>query len=909
MAVIYVDSRAGAGGTGASTADPLNAFPATVNASDTVHVASGSVFPTNGTITVNPGLVGATTKILVYGFGPKPEFQSTLLSNVVFNLGHSYIQIDNLVVRGGATGFQTNGSATGVEGLISLNNLVTYDQFRYGCWHNSGATTTLAGPGLVVTYTNCVGYRARLANFHSPGNTADVRYIKCKSYDAGLGWPYYKNIKVITTAGTTSEDLNNVSWAPHVDTFSNATYKKTYATTVTGVTVTSEDGVNSYVLTQAASLGSGLNYLEYIQVAGVLYLNIGTSSWCGAHGFTSHPIRSAIPSTGWTNVSGTLWSSPAIVGEAWSVDPYDGTGTNVRNLNKTTGTQTAPALGEFGQVGATIYVNATGFNPANGTSSIGAYVTVGKWNGITYSDCIATGTRRNDPSLGEGHGFAADDYGTNVSFIRCASFRNEGLAFSSNKGQANNWYACLGFGNLAGGVAAPYGRAHNAVHCTFVGNTGSDFSFKSTFFTNFINNISGIQNILQPYLGMPMGATTKYGNITVNSGKGSIGTPTNNFTEASGPYMWSLGGVSADITGVSLEHPHIDHTERYNGMAQTAYVGNDINGLPFSRLNPSPGCAQWRRKSDVQKSRFLKGAMDHRFVTTGNQGLSVETPYFANLTQFTFEIVFRTTKGSIQTLMGYTDGTVESGISPRGFALQNVNIYGPRLFLSNATNQYCAVLNTEQMMGYATNTLDDNDRGWRHLVIRVDTTQAVGDNRVAAWSQSQKNTARYWEGRVLADYNTAVYPVSEAYLTGTYATAAALQTAFPAASNTNKTALVGASAPYTVYISNGTAWAVANVAATIPQNTAFSFPRIFVGTNAPSLTGLKCQGQIGLVRVWPSALTDAQCVALRKAYMEGKQPDVLPTSELLFQPGSYQANTGTTVTTVTAYNTPKFNPV
>jgi hypothetical protein len=43
-------------------------------------------------------------------------------------------------------------------------------------------------------------------------------------------------------------------------------------------------------------------------------------------------------------------------------------------------------------------------------------------------------------------------------------------------------------------------------------------------------------------------------------------------------------------------------------------------------------------------------------------------------------------------------------------------------------------------------------------------------------------------------------------LVGTFASTSALQTAFPAASNTGYKALVGASAPYTNYSSNGSAW-------------------------------------------------------------------------------------------------------
>jgi hypothetical protein len=66
--------------------------------------------------------------------------------------------------------------------------------------------------------------------------------------------------------------------------------------------------------------------------------------------------------------------------------------------------------------------------------------------------------------------------------------------------------------------------------------------------------------------------------------------------------------------------------------------------------------------------------------------------------------------------------------------------------------------------------------------------------------------------RFSADHSTLLDPITGAPVTlgggslGPYATTAALQTAKPAASNSGVFALVGASAPYAMYYSDGTAW-------------------------------------------------------------------------------------------------------
>jgi hypothetical protein len=54
-------------------------------------------------------------------------------------------------------------------------------------------------------------------------------------------------------------------------------------------------------------------------------------------------------------------------------------------------------------------------------------------------------------------------------------------------------------------------------------------------------------------------------------------------------------------------------------------------------------------------------------------------------------------------------------------------------------------------------------------------------------------------------WTDVIPPVSGGGL-GTFASTGALETAFPAAANTGKTAMVGSAAPYAQYVSNGTAW-------------------------------------------------------------------------------------------------------
>jgi hypothetical protein len=90
---------------------------------------------------------------------------------------------------------------------------------------------------------------------------------------------------------------------------------------------------------------------------------------------------------------------------------------------------------------------------------------------LRYIDCEAWGTIWQETTLfEEGHGFAADDFASNIQFVGCVSRNNEGLAFSLNRGSNNKIFGCVGYGNGLQALqanAAPNSQVNN---CTFWSN-------------------------------------------------------------------------------------------------------------------------------------------------------------------------------------------------------------------------------------------------------------------------------------------------------------------------------------------------------------------------------------------------------------------------------------------------------
>jgi hypothetical protein len=104
----------------------------------------------------------------------------------------------------------------------------------------------------------------------------------------------------------------------------------------------------------------------------------------------------------------------------------------------------------------------------------------------------------------------------------------------------------------------------------------------------------------------------------------------------------------------------------------------------------------------------------------------------------------------------------------------------------------------------------------------------------SAWvKDTGTGTLKTVGGQSLA--GTGNIPIPEIYV-GTFATAAALSTAFPAASNIGKSALVGTIAPYVAYTCNGTDWIPPTVTSTVDGKLLDSSNRDMLGKSIAAIT-------------------------------------------------------------------------
>lgn len=198
----------------------------------------------------------------------------------------------------------------------------------------------------------------------------------------------------------------------------------------------------------------------------------------GAHGFSSHPNRFSTAAGSWTLVSGTTYKLTNTLAQYvnkiyfTAVTPSGGDtpASNVYHITtKNVATPTTPAQGEFGISGNDIYVNSdwTTYTP----DVMVSVVPISPFAGITYTDCIAFDTRDVSTTLGEGHGFDADDTSNDNTYIRCVSYSNEGYGFMSNQGDNTTHIGCVSMYNdtqnrVTGAFKAAYAKNVKYIHCT-----------------------------------------------------------------------------------------------------------------------------------------------------------------------------------------------------------------------------------------------------------------------------------------------------------------------------------------------------------------------------------------------------------------------------------------------------------
>lgn len=186
----------------------------------------------------------------------------------------------------------------------------------------------------------------------------------------------------------------------------------------------------------------------------------------GGHGFTARYNRTDAAS-GWTNTGGTIWQRTLAAAELdvyyiqTSVNPYF-------RVKRTTGTATAPGIGEYGVSGGILYINLNSFSNPSTQAIRYAW---GRCCGLIIEDCESYENYWNRLApYHEGHGFAFDDFSDESIFRRNKSFNNQGAGFSINRGDRNQLIGNLAYGNWQAGVVCNPSDGTTIVNNTFLRN-------------------------------------------------------------------------------------------------------------------------------------------------------------------------------------------------------------------------------------------------------------------------------------------------------------------------------------------------------------------------------------------------------------------------------------------------------
>lgn len=211
-----------------------------------------------------------------------------------------------------------------------------------------------------------------------------------------------------------------------------------------------------------------------------------TADSCGAgfdtHGFTSYSGGvKTITNLTWTLASSTIyWVTVASIYGAITIPQLDmlyinnGSGTETFKLLQNTATPTTPVVGEYGidVINQKVYINI-GVAP---TTISNLNMCVRSTRGVRYIRCVSKNQYVAGRSgTAEGHGFAADDFVSNMSVIESTSINNAGHGVSLNKGDNNQIVSSIINGNALAAVNGDFGWGHY-IGKTYLGGSGSSNS-------------------------------------------------------------------------------------------------------------------------------------------------------------------------------------------------------------------------------------------------------------------------------------------------------------------------------------------------------------------------------------------------------------------------------------------------
>lgn len=323
----------------------------------------------------------------------------------------------------------------------------------------------------------------------------------------------------------------------------------------------------------------------------------------GGHGFSIQGACRTTVTSGWTLVSGTIYSR-AVTNEVWGVFSSI---TTHRALVKNTSTPTTPASGEYGWQAGTLYVNF-GTNPNGPTVDF-----CQTKNSITWEDCEAFDNYAFYPyPYVEGQGFQFDDWTSFSYAYRCKSYNNGGAGFSFNNTAECSAVSLVAYNNARRGVTIQASRNVSVVNPTLYENNKGGMRYPSS------ENIAVSPD--QEEIALSQSPSTNIQNpavkarsilYAINSDTTSITSSTCNSCMGSGmTSIFISSGIIAGTNNVVQDNLLLDK-DTFRIKANSPLIANgskfssivlDNTGKPFKRI-PSIGAFEYHKR----KTKFKVG--------------------------------------------------------------------------------------------------------------------------------------------------------------------------------------------------------------------------------------------------------------------------------------------------------------
>lgn len=296
------------------------------------------------------------------------------------------------------------------------------------------------------------------------------------------------------------------------------------------------------------------------------------------HGFSIHPFASTNQVTGWTVVSGNVYSRTLSASE--SVQKVINRSAGV-TITKNVGAGISVGLNQWDQSGTTFYINI-GSDP---NVSLIAWKRA-EHGPFFYFNCTSF-ENYTDAGPGEGHGFASDDMTGPSFYFNCIAFNNEGAGFQNQWGD-NVWIEnCLSFKNqLSNFRTTGHTDNYTILNCTSAFSNDHGYFFAVPFSNiTFTNNISTKNNL--------------YGFAAEGAGITSINCLS--FNNPSG------ASLNFSDTNLLTTDPLLNIGYKiYSTSSPAKYTGAVVNSQFKENIPPSRGAFEYMPVRSITSTRTMR---------------------------------------------------------------------------------------------------------------------------------------------------------------------------------------------------------------------------------------------------------------------------------------------------------------